>query len=79
MGESGEGKTTLLRLLCALEKPSEGHIESTHRKVAVAFQEPRLIPWLNCESNVKFALSKEKQCSDIASKLLRELGLEDCA
>ena len=36
MGESGEGKTTLLRLLCGLEKPNVGEVKSTHTRVAVA-------------------------------------------
>lgn len=78
MGESGEGKTTLLRLLSGLEKPSGGAFESTHQKVAFAFQEPRLLPWLNCENNIKFVLPKEKQSSDIAEKLLHDFELEDC-
>ncbi len=76
MGESGEGKTTLLRLLCGLEKPLAGRVESTHGKAAFAFQEPRLIPWLDCENNIKFVLSKENQSSDIAAKLLRDFELE---
>ena len=76
MGASGVGKSTLLRLLCGLEEPSTGTVESTHRKVAFAFQEPRLLPWLNCENNIKFVLPKEKQNSDIAKALLRDFELE---
>lgn len=79
MGESGEGKTTLLRLLAGLENPSAGEIDSTHRKVAFAFQEPRLLPWLNCENNIKFVLSKEKQSSNISATLLRDFELEEYA
>ena len=79
MGESGEGKTTLLRLLATLEKPCGGEITSTHKSVAVAFQEPRLLPWLNAENNLKFVLSKKKIASGTAQSLLRELELEDCA
>ena len=76
MGESGEGKTTLLRLLCALEQPSAGTIESTHKKVALSFQEPRLIPWLNCADNLNFVLSNEKKSLGIAEDLLRDFELE---
>ena len=79
MGESGEGKTTLLRLLGGLEHPCTGKITSTHRKTAVAFQEPRLIPWLDCKNNINFVLSKEKQGSDIVLSALRNFELEDCA
>ena len=79
MGESGEGKTTLLRLLGGLEKPAAGNIEATYKKVAVAFQEPRLLPWLNCENNLNFVLSKEKQATDLAAMSLRDFELEECA
>lgn len=77
MGESGEGKTTLLRLLSGLERPTQGSIVHTHSKVAVAFQEPRLIPWLNCRENLNFVLSKEAKETNIVTKLLREFELED--
>ena len=76
MGESGEGKTTLLRLLGGLEKPTAGNIESTHKKSAIAFQEPRLLPWLNCESNLNFVLPKENHATDLTAGLLRDFELE---
>ena len=79
MGPSGEGKTTLLRLLCGLEKPQSGSVEVAHRKIAYAFQEPRLISWLNCEDNIKFVLPKEKQGLDFIHGLLRDFELEDAA
>ena len=79
MGESGEGKTTLLRLLSNLEKPTEGRIEATHQKLSIAFQEPRLLPWLNCENNLNFVLSKETQATDLAATLLRDFELEGYA
>lgn len=75
MGESGEGKTTLLRLLCGLEKPSAGKIESTYTKAAVSFQEPRLLPWLNCKNNINFVLPKEKIGLNVANDLLRQFEL----
>ena len=77
MGPSGEGKTTLLRLLGALAAPNAGKLVSTHQKTAFAFQEPRLIPWLDCENNINFVLPKEKQGSDIAATLLQEFELEE--
>ncbi len=55
MGESGIGKTTLLKIIMGLEKPDEGHIElcpdcpritSNHAgsgTIAAVFQEDRLI------------------------------------
>ena len=79
MGGSGEGKTTLLRLLCGLEKPQSGEIESTYKKISVAFQEPRLLPWMTAENNLNFVLPKEKAASKTAQELLRDFELEACA
>ena len=42
MGESGVGKTTLIRLIMGLEKPDEGYISSS-KQFAAAFQEDRLL------------------------------------
>ena len=50
---SGQGKTTLLRLIAGLETPQSGTI--TRRdglKTAVVFQENRLFPWMTVEENV---------------------------
>ena len=79
MGPSGSGKTTLLRLLAGLDKPDSGYIESTHQKIAVAFQEHRLLPWLNCLDNLKLVLPKDNECSIIAMKWLEALELTDAA
>jgi len=77
MGESGEGKTTLLRLLCGLEKPSTGKITASYKKIAVSFQEPRLLPWLNCAENLNFVLPEKKRSSNIARRLLRDFELSE--
>ena len=77
MGPSGSGKTTLLRLLAGLDVPDGGSIESTHQKTAVAFQEHRLLPWLNCEDNLKLVLSKNKNSSVSAQEWLEAMELTD--
>lgn len=69
MGPSGLGKTTLLRLLAALDKPNDGSIENTYTHTAVSFQEPRLIPWLSCRENVEFVLDAPKDIDSILSAL----------
>lgn len=74
-GPSGCGKTTLLRLVAGLERPSEGCLDVRCRELSVAFQEPRLLPWLNAEENVKFVLSKEKQGSGFVNELFEAFGL----
>ena len=77
MGPSGSGKTTLLRLLTGLDRPDGGSITSTHQKVAVAFQEPRLFSWITCEENINIVLSKENKSSDSALNWLRLFELEE--
>lgn len=77
MGPSGGGKTTLFRLISGLEKPQNGSICSTHQRLAFAFQEPRLIPWMTCAENVAFVLSQPKSDRDNVSQLLRDMELEE--
>lgn len=52
MGESGCGKTTLLRLLCGLEAPKSGKIVGMPQKYTFMFQENRLLPWATALENV---------------------------
>jgi sulfonate transport system ATP-binding protein len=64
IGGSGCGKTTLLRLIAGLDRPTGGLIEldgerltEPHPAVGIVFQEPRLLPWLSVADNVGFGLS----------------------
>ena len=52
---SGWGKTTLLRILMGLERPTTGSVEGVGR-VAAVFQEDRLCPQLNAVQNVTLVL-----------------------
>ena len=79
MGPSGCGKTTLLRLLAGLDRPQAGTIVNTYQKIAVAFQEPRLVPWLTSEENIKFVLSKDNKSSELAKKWLGNMELSKIA
>ena len=79
MGPSGCGKTTLLRLLAGLDAPNGGSIANDHGRIAMAFQEPRLLPWMTCEDNLKLILSDKKTCSDTVQEWLCALELNDVA
>ncbi|CAN5139665.1 hypothetical protein BH10PSE8_BH10PSE8_03020 [soil metagenome] len=64
VGGSGCGKTTLLRLIAGLDRPSVGRIllngetiTVPRADVGVIFQEPRLFPWLSVAENIGFGLS----------------------
>ncbi|AJE46155.1 ABC transporter ATP-binding protein [Celeribacter indicus] len=63
LGPSGCGKSTLLRLLAGLETPSRGTmsldgsaIEGPQEKIGVAFQDPRLMPWLTVRENIALGI-----------------------
>ncbi|KTB49300.1 ABC-type nitrate/sulfonate/bicarbonate transport system, ATPase component [Dehalogenimonas alkenigignens] len=86
VGPTACGKSTLLRLILGLDQPDEGriHLESKNNDCAVpcaiAFQEPRLLPWLTVRENIELVL--EGHCPDgagRAAELLGMVGLADFA
>jgi iron(III) transport system ATP-binding protein len=74
IGESGCGKTTLLRLIAGLEVPQKGSIsignrvvaspsewiKPEKRKIGMVFQDYALFPHLNVAENVRFGLTGDK-------------------
>ncbi|MEE0945588.1 MAG: ATP-binding cassette domain-containing protein [Acutalibacteraceae bacterium] len=75
VGDSGRGKTTLLRIILGLERVKKGKVKiEENTRFSVVFQEDRLIPFVNVKKNISLFSSEEK-----AEKLLCELGLGDCA
>ncbi|WP_083701844.1 ABC transporter ATP-binding protein [Tersicoccus sp. Bi-70] len=65
LGPSGCGKSTLLRLAAGLDAPTGGSlvigdapVRAWDPRCAVAFQEPRLLPWRTLRENVALGLPR---------------------
>ena len=63
LGTSGCGKSTLLRVVGGLDQPTAGRVRLDggavgpfDRRCALAFQEPRLLPWRSLADNVALGL-----------------------
>jgi NitT/TauT family transport system ATP-binding protein len=67
IGPNGCGKSTLLRLIAGLLQPAEGSVQvgegvgaeprAGDGRVGLAFQQPRLVPWLTILENVALPLT----------------------
>ena len=90
VGESGCGKTSLLRAIAGFEEPVSGTItigdrqvsgpgvwvEPRYRQVGMLFQQGALFPHLNVQKNVAFGLKGQPDANDRAREALRLVGLE---
>ncbi len=77
-GPSGCGKTTLLNLLAGLDQDFEGEIDRRETdRIAYVFQEPRLLPWLTVEDNLKLVLDDNADAGALIDLWLGEMGLSD--
>lgn len=66
LGDSGTGKTTLLKLIAGLVTPDEGrvivnsrdltHVPADQRRIPMIFQQPLLFPHLTVFQNIAFGL-----------------------
>ena len=86
VGPSGCGKSTLLRMIAGLETATEGsvriggeHPDTVRRSgtLAVAFQDPSLLPWRTVASNIELArhLARLPRDPDMVADLIRMIGL----
>jgi ABC-type nitrate/sulfonate/bicarbonate transport system ATPase subunit len=76
VGPSGCGKTTLLRAIAGLIDPHEGRINLPEPgRLGFVFQEPRLLPWRDVETNIRLA-APDASDADIDA-ILVALGLSE--
>lgn len=82
VGPSGTGKTTLLNMIAGLETDFQGHIQAPRDALSYMFQEPRLMPWLSVENNIRLVLDAPPLQTDSErfvrmDHLLAQLGLNE--
>jgi sulfonate transport system ATP-binding protein len=75
LGRSGSGKSTLVRALAGLDHEVSGEL-GVDGTAAVAFQEPRLVPWRRVLANVHLGLRVADPRS-VARDALAEVGLTE--
>jgi sulfonate transport system ATP-binding protein len=82
VGRSGGGKSTVLRVLAGLAPDHTGTREVAGAP-AVAFQEPRLFPWRDVITNVRYGLTRAEVSHEAAlersRQALAEIGLAEHA
>ncbi len=86
-GESGCGKTTLLRIIAGLEMPDRGTVQIEgvdvrgvspyRRNLSFAFQEPALWPHMTIHQNIRFAMDRPDEAR--VQELLAEAEVEPLA
>ncbi len=88
LGRSGCGKTTLLKLVAGLLRPTSGatfieqaEVKEPNQNVGFVFQSPTLLEWLTAIENVLLPVSLHGKPRDADLKVARELlvlvGLEE--
>lgn len=87
VGESGVGKSTILRIIAGLIEPQAGAVkidgdsDPTRRRRAMVFQDSRLMPWRRVEGNVMLGLEGLSLSREDASRRIENVlaltGLAD--
>jgi ABC-type nitrate/sulfonate/bicarbonate transport system, ATPase component len=82
LGPSGCGKSTLLRLIGGLDAVDAGEltidgtpVADVDQRSAIAFQEPRLLPWRSIERNVALGLPRDTDKAEGRARVAELLGL----
>ncbi len=79
MGKSGQGKTTLLRILAGLEQADSGIIQGMqHKKISMVFQENRLLEGFTVWENLYCVCQNTAQKNAILP-ILEKMGISGWA
>lgn len=86
LGMSGCGKSTILRYIAGLQKPTQGEVlvkgkpVSENNRVSMVFQKYSSLPWMSVLDNValglKFQGIAKKEREERAMELIKMVGLE---
>jgi len=74
VGPSGCGKSTLLNIAADLLEPTEGVITNTFERLAIVFQDHRLLPWRRAIDNIAYGLKARGINRDSRHETARRLG-----
>jgi sulfonate transport system ATP-binding protein len=78
VGPSGCGKTSAMRILAGLDDDFEGERRCPDgARLAMAFQEPRLLPWRSVRDNVALALPEQKRDAAKVTAALQATGVAE--
>ena len=79
VGPSGVGKSTLIRLLGGLLRPSSGHIQMAEQQdghtssIGLMFQKDNLMPWRTAFENVRLPLEIQEAAVDNSDEAVRQI------
>ncbi|MFN4168435.1 MAG: ATP-binding cassette domain-containing protein [Pannonibacter phragmitetus] len=76
-GPSGAGKTSLMRVIAGLTKPTSGHIIARPKRIGMAFAEPRLIGGLSVLDNLRFVAPRAASEAEALLEALDIAALAD--
>ncbi|MCL4353114.1 ABC transporter ATP-binding protein [Patescibacteria group bacterium] len=79
-GQSGSGKSTILKLIAGIEKPSQGKVAAPEN-IGMVFQLGALLPWLTVSENAAFGLkmkgANKTKIKETTHKYLELVGLKE--
>lgn len=73
LGNSGVGKSSLLKLIAGIFPPTKGYLNNRALRIGYVFQEPRLLPWLTVEENIVQAMKANNIDKVHSAAILTEL------